>query len=114
MTVTYKDIRAWGIENGHKCRTGNLGQAVVVAYAAAHPDAVIADLPDTNDLALAAVEAEAEVDEGPAFTCEVIIEGHEEAALAIEGHIVEALYAAFEAGRAAERSDMLKHLGGTA
>jgi hypothetical protein len=110
MTITYKEIRAWGVDNGYKCRTGKLGQNVVAAYAAEHPDAVIADLPAPFE----AVPDEPEVDEGPEFTCSVVMEGHEDAALAIEGLLVNALFEAFTAGRAAERADLLARLSGDA
>ena len=106
MTVTYKDIRAWGIANGHKCRTGKLGQGVVAAYAAAHPDAVIADLP-----APFAVVEEAS-DEDPMFRVLVDVPGDTEAGTEIANYLLEAVYAAFEAGRRSERSRMLIELGG--
>lgn len=106
MTVTYKDIRAWGIANGHKCRTGRLGQGVVAAYAAAHPDAVIADLPEPVEPS--PVEPEPE---GEAFTVTVVISGHDETAADISQQLVNAIYAAFEAGRAAERAAILTQLG---
>ncbi len=104
MTVTYKDIRAWGIANGHKCRTGKLGQGVVAAYSAAHPDAVIVDLPEPVEPS--PVEPETE-----AFTVTVVISGHDETAADISQQLVNAIYAAFEAGRAAERAVILTQLG---
>lgn len=111
MTVTYKDIRAWGIANGHKCRTGKLGQGVVAAYAAAHPDAVIVDLPEPvepSPVEPSPVEPETE---GEAFTVTVVISGHDETAADISQQLVNAIYAAFEAGRAAERAAILTQLG---
>ncbi len=107
-TVTYRDVRSWGIDNGYKCRTGKLGQNVVVAYAAAHPDDVIADLP----IPVAAVE-EIEDDE-PSFLVTVDIPGDPDAGTAIAVYLLEAVYAAYESGRRAERSRMIQQLGGAA
>jgi hypothetical protein len=102
MTVTYKDIRRWGIENGHKCRTGKLGHGVIAAYSIAHPDTVIADLPDTPTTSVVDDE----------FSVSVVITGCDTSD--VQNHLVEALWAVYQAGRAAERRHLLAQLGETA
>jgi hypothetical protein len=81
---------------------------VVAAYAAAHPDDVIADLP-----APVAVVEEAP-DEEPMFRVLVDVPGDTEAGTEIATYLLEAVYAAFEAGRRVERNRMIEQLGGAA
>jgi hypothetical protein len=108
-TVTTKDIRAWGIANGQCGRTGKLPQHVIDGYMATHPDDVIADLP-----APVAAEQGEDVPADDVFTVTVDVTGHDDTAMDISQHLVNAIYAAFEAGRAAERQSILAALGGTA
>lgn len=109
-SFTAREVRSWALANGINCPDrGPVQQRVIDAYlAAVHPDAGIADLPEPVET----------VPEGPVaeddweFTVGVTMQGHEAAALAIEGFLVEALWAAFTAGRGAERQDLLARLSG--
>jgi len=96
-------IRAWAADTGIDCpRTGKVPARVVDAYYELHP----------RPADEAPVEEPA-AEEGDEFTVGVTITGSAEAALEIEQHLVNAIYAAFEAGRTHERGIMLAALGGT-
>lgn len=108
MNVTAKDIRAWGVANGYRCHTGKLGRQVIDAYIDAHPDAVI----DVIGKPTADVAPAEDADEPSYFEVTLKIPGADQADVEmLEALTLDLVMAAFTAGRAAERRDMLASLG---
>lgn len=106
-TFTAREVRAWAAANDIHCLgTGRVPQRVIDAYlAAVHPDAVPANEADDD-------EPENDAEE-PMFRVTIEIPGDPDAGADIAGHILEAVYTAYEAGRAIERTRMLEQLGVT-
>lgn len=91
------EVRRWATENGIDCpRVGRVPAAVMEAYTAEH--------------GVSEPEPEPEPEDEEEFTVTVTIPFGDDQGIAQQ--LVNALYAAFEAGRAAERADLLSRLGG--
>lgn len=108
---TAREVRTWALANDVDCpRTGKVPQRVIDAYLLAVHGVTAHQGDPVDDSA-----AEEQPSDGDAFTVNVTIDAADsEAVTAIAQHLVEALWASFEAGRAAERARMLAVLGGAA
>lgn len=96
--MTPAQLRAWAAANGVDCpRTGRVPRSVYDAY-----NAQVVD-----EIAVENAEAAGE----PVFAVTVTIPGADQDWTdAISGHLVEAVWAAYYAGRAAERAALLAQL----
>lgn len=100
--MTPAELRAWAAENGIDCpRTGRVPGSVYDAYNAHFADELaVEDAEDAGE---------------PVFAVTVTIPGaHHEDLGIISGHLLEAVYAAYYAGRTAERAALVAQLGGGA
>lgn len=108
-TFTAREVRAWALANDIDCPPrGVVPRHVVDAYLV-DVHGVTTDPGDDVQQPQAETLA-VEEDADATFTIDVTIAGHDEAAADIAQQLVNAVWRAFEAGRAAERADILAAL----
>lgn len=114
-TFTAREVRAWALANDINCPPrGVVPRHVIEAYLV-DVHGVTTDVGDEPLVPQDETSIETPSDgEGEAFTVSVTIPGHEDIAAEVAQHLVNALWAAFEGGRAAERANILAALGGAA
>lgn len=107
---TAREVRTWAAANDVDCpRTGRVPQHVIDTYLLE----VHGVTSDPGDLVTTptAEEPEPQDEAEGTFTIDVTISGHDDAAADIAQQLVNAIWRAFEAGRAAERADIVAALG---
>ena len=101
---TAREVRAWALAHDVECpRTGKIARHVIDAY--------LLDVHGVTPGTEPEPQPAAAEDPEPAFTIDVTIAGHDDAAAEIAQQLVNAIWRAFEAGRAAERADIVAALG---